>query len=256
MLSKLHLKQRYADCLALNDVLFPKYVQAQYHQALHIQNHLEYVDFLKFGWGTSILHDKDIVMEKIEMYKSFDIIPYTGGTLFEIAYLNDKIEEFFIEAENMGFEAIEISNGSTDMSEEEKLEFIKIAKNKNFFVLSEVGKKSVAKDKRITLQERIDAIKEELNAGSDLVIMEGRESGKNIGIYDKSGDLKLDLVDAIKCKVDVNKILWEAPNKNQQVDLVLNLGPNVNLGNISTNDITSVETIRRGLRGDTVGKVN
>ena len=79
----------------------------------------EYVDFLKFGWGTSILHDKDIVMEKIEMYKSFDIIPYTGGTLFEIAYLNDKIEEFFIEAENMGFEAIEISNGSTDMSEEE-----------------------------------------------------------------------------------------------------------------------------------------
>ncbi len=216
----------------------------------------EYVDFLKFGWGTSILHDKDIVMEKIEMYKSFDIIPYTGGTLFEIAYLNDKIEEFFIEAEDMGFEAIEISNGSTDMSEEEKLEFIKIAKNKNFFVLSEVGKKSVAKDKRITLQERIDAIKEELNAGSDLVIMEGRESGKNIGIYDKSGDLKLDLVDAIKCKVDVNKILWEAPNKNQQVDLVLNLGPNVNLGNISTNDITSVETIRRGLRGDTVGKVN
>jgi phosphosulfolactate synthase len=216
----------------------------------------EYVDLLKFGWGTSILHNKNIIMEKISMYKSFDIIPFTGGTLFEIAYLKDKIEDVFIEAKNMGFEAIEISNGSTNMSEDEKLNFVKQAKEYDFFVLSEVGKKNVAKDKEISLEQRINSIKDEINAGSDLVIMEGRESGKNIGIYDSNGELKLDLVDAIKSQVDVNKILWEAPNKNQQVDLVLNIGPNVNLGNISTEEITSVETIRRGLRGDTVGKFN
>ena len=85
--------------------------------------------------------------------------------------------------------------------------------------------------------------------------MEGRESGKSIGIYDDTGEVKLDVVNSIIDKIDVNNILWEAPNKNQQVNLVLNIGQNVNLGNISTTDITSVESIRRGLRGDTVGKV-
>lgn len=215
----------------------------------------EYVDLLKFGWGTSILHDKDLIKDKVKMYQSFNIKAFTGGTLFELACLNNKIDEVFEESKSIGFDAIEISNGSIDMGEDDKLSFIKEAKNNGFFVLSEVGKKSITKDKSISLDERIDSIKEEINAGSDLVIMEGRESGKSIGIYDDTGEVKLDVVNSIIDKIDVNNILWEAPNKNQQVNLVLNIGQNVNLGNISTTDITSVESIRRGLRGDTVGKV-
>lgn len=96
---------------------------------------------------------------------------------------------------------------------------------------------------------------EELKAGSSLIIVEAREGGKNIGIFDKSGNAKEDEIDYILDNVDGNKILWEAPNKDQQVFFILKLGNAVNLGNISSDDITSLETLRRGLRGDTLGKI-
>lgn len=145
----------------------------------------EYVDLLKFGWGTIIIHDKELIQKKVEMYKSFDITPYTGGTLFEIAYTNNKVKEFFGEAKSIGFEAIEISNGSTEIPEEEKLEFISYAKEEGFYVLSEVGKKDPEADHKIDLDERIEEINAELKAGSDKVIIEAREGGKNIGIFDE-----------------------------------------------------------------------
>lgn len=101
----------------------------------------EYVDYLKFGWGTSIVHEQDIIKSKVEMYKSHNITPYTGGTLFELAYTKDKLEEFFDEAHNLGFPAIEVSDGSTDIPHENKLECIEKAKESGFEVLSEIGKK-------------------------------------------------------------------------------------------------------------------
>ncbi|RBQ23416.1 Phosphosulfolactate synthase [Candidatus Methanobinarius endosymbioticus] len=215
----------------------------------------EYVDFLKFGWGTIIVHDKEIIERKVEMYKSFDIIPYTGGTLFEIAYINNKIPEFFKEVTSIGFEAIEISDGSTDMTEEEKVDYIKEAKEKGFYVLSEVGKKDPEADAGITVDKRIELINAELKDGSDKVIIEAREGGKNIGIYDEKGTAKEEEVDYLLKNIPEEKIIWEAPNKDQQIYFVLKLGKEVNLGNISTKDITSLETIRRGLKGDTIYKV-
>lgn len=215
----------------------------------------EYVDFLKFGWGTIIIHEKEIIMKKVEMYKSFDIVPYTGGTLFEIAYTNNKVDEFFKEAKNLGFEAIEISDGSTDMEKNEKLEFITKAKEKGFYVLSEVGKKDPKADVKIDLDKRIELINAELKAGSDKVIIEAREGGKNIGIFDKDGLAKEEEIDHIIENTPEEDIIWEAPNKDQQVYFVLKLGKDVNLGNISSDDITSLETIRRGLRGDTLNKI-
>ncbi len=102
----------------------------------------DYVDYLKFGWGTSIVHEQDIIKDKVAMYKSHNITPYTGGTLFELAYMNDKLEEFFQEAHDLGFEAIEVSDGSTTIShDKKKLECIESAKKDGFEVLSEVGKK-------------------------------------------------------------------------------------------------------------------
>lgn len=216
----------------------------------------EYVDYLKFGWGTSIIHDEEIIKAKVEMYKNHDITPYTGGTLFELAFANNKLEEFFQQAHNLGFEAIEISDGSTNLSRKDKIESIKKAKDRGFEVLSEVGKKDPNLDKELTLDERIEYMQEELDAGSSLIIVEAREGGKNIGIFDKSGKAKDDEVDYILDKFQNDKILWEAPNKDQQVYFILKIGNDVNLGNISSDDITSLETLRQGLRGDTLGKIN
>ena len=98
-------------------------------------------------------------------------------------------------------------------------------------------------------------MKDELDAGSSLIIVEAREGGKNIGIFDKEGNAKDDEIDVILNSISGEKILWEAPNKNQQVFFILKLGNTVNLGNISTDEITSLETLRRGLRGDTFGKL-
>lgn len=215
----------------------------------------DYVDYLKFGWGTSIVHEQDIIKDKVAMYKSHNITPYTGGTLFELAYMNDKLEEFFQEAHDLGFEAIEVSDGSTTISHDKKLECIESAKKDGFEVLSEVGKKDPGLDKELSLDERIEYMQNDLEAGSSLIIVEAREGGKNIGIYDKAGNAKEDEIDYILDNFDGNKILWEAPNKDQQVFFILKLGNDVNLGNVSTDDITSLETLRRGLRGDTVGKI-
>ena len=215
----------------------------------------EYVDYLKFGWGTSIVHEQDIIRKKVEMYKSYNITPYTGGTLFELAYMNNKLEEFFQEAHDLGFEAIEVSDGSTTIAHDKKLECIEAAKKDGFEVLSEVGKKDPGLDKELSLDERIEYMQAELDSGSSLIIVEAREGGKNIGIYDKSGNAKEDEIDYILNNFNGDKLLWEAPNKDQQVFFILKLGNGVNLGNVSTDDITSLETLRRGLRGDTVGKI-
>ena len=215
----------------------------------------EYVDYLKFGWGTSIVHEQDIIRKKVEMYKSYNITPYTGGTLFELAYMNNKLEEFFQEAHDLGFEAIEVSDGSTTIAHDKKLECIEAAKKDGFEVLSEVGKKDPELDKKLSLDERIEYMQAELDSGSSLIIVEAREGGKDIGIYDKSGNAKEDEIDYILNNFNGDKLLWEAPNKDQQVFFILKLGNDVNLGNVSTDDITSLETLRMGLRGDTVGKI-
>lgn len=215
----------------------------------------DYVDYIKFGWGTAAVHERDIIKAKVEMYKNHNITPYTGGTLFELAYSAGKLEEFFTEAHDLGFTAIEISDGSMNMPREDKLQAIKSAKNEGFEVISEVGKKDPKLDAEFTPDERVDHLLGELRQGSSHVIVEAREGGKNIGIFDESGKAKEDEIDYILNQVPNEKIIWEAPNKDQQVFFILKLGNTVNLGNISTNDITSLETLRRGLRGDTFGKI-
>lgn len=215
----------------------------------------EYVDYLKFGWGTSIVHNHDIIKSKVQMYQSYDITPYTGGTLFELSYKNDCLDDFYQEAHDLGFKAIEISDGSIYIPYNEKLNCIKEAKKEGFEVLSEVGKKDPVKDNEILIEDRLNLMKGELKAGSSKVIVESREGGKNIGIFNKDGDAKEEEIDYIINNLDEKNILWEAPNKSQQVFFILKLGVDVNLGNISTEEITSLETLRRGLRGDTLGKV-
>jgi len=214
----------------------------------------EYFNLLKFGWGTSILYDKNLIKDKNELYQSYNIKTYTGGTLFELANKYDKLEEFFEELDNLGFNAVEISDGSTTIDNDKRYKAIEMAKDAGFYTLSEIGKKNPEMDHQYTTDQRIDLINKDLEHKSDMVIIEGRESGKNIGIYDEKGNIKNDELELIHENTLSEKIMWEAPNKNQQVDLILKLGNDVNLGNINFNDIISLETLRRGLRGDTLGK--
>ena len=214
----------------------------------------EYVDYVKFGWGTISIHDRKIIQEKIDMYHDYEIHAYPGGTLFELAYMKDKISEYYAEAHSLGFDTIEISNGSLDINDEEKQRFISEACDEGFHVISEVGKKDPKLDASISLEDRVRVVKEELAAGSDYVIIEAREGGKNVGIFDSKGKVMASDAEYLIDNLPQENVIWEAPQKDQQIYFILNVGQNVNLGNISSDEITSLETLRRGLRGDTIGK--
>lgn len=216
----------------------------------------KYVDFLKFGWGTVTIHHKSIIKKKVEMYRSYDVDAYPGGTLFELAYVKNKIPEYFKEAKELGFKVLEISDGSIKLPLEQRLKYISEAKDNGFKVISEVGKKDPDEDMKITLKDRVNLIKQDLDAGADHVLIEARESGQNIGIFDKNGEVKECEVDYLLNNLPYEKLIWEAPQKSQQVYFILKIGSAVNLGNIPPEEITSLETMRRGLRGDTLGKVN
>lgn len=215
----------------------------------------EYIDFAKLGWGTSALHDRELIQKKAEMYLSYDINPYPGGTLFELAYMENKFSEFLDEADKLGLTAIEISDGSTTISPEERRNIISETKDRGFTVISEVGKKNPQDDCKLDTEDRVKLINSDINAGSDRILIEAREGGKGIGIYDECGNIKENELETL-AKTNMEKIIWEAPLKNQQTDLILKFGPNVNLGNIAPEEVTSLETLRRGLRGDTLGKLD
>ena len=216
----------------------------------------EYIDLAKFGWCTSAIYDKEIVKSKVESYIAHDVVPYPGGTLFEVAYTQNKLKEFLDEADKLGFKAIEISDGSVDISTEDRTEVIQEVKDSGFIVITEVGKKDPKKDGRYTAQERAKLIEHDVKMGADKVLIEAREGGKGIGIYDNAGNVKGEDVQIIADNTDIRNVIWEAPQKNQQVYLILKFGANVNLGNIPPEEITALETMRRGLRGDTLGKVD
>jgi len=216
----------------------------------------EYVDFAKFGWGTSAIHNRKLIKEKNELYLSYDVNPYPGGTLFELAFMKNMLSQFLDEADKLGFKTIEISDGSTNISSEDRLDVISTVKENGFFVITEVGKKDPQEDHKLNIDNRIDIINSDLNAGADKVLIEAREGGKDLGIYDECGDVKEDELEYLIKKTDMDKLIWEAPLKSQQVYLILKFGSNVNLGNIAPEEVTALETIRQGLRGDTLGKVN
>ncbi len=215
-----------------------------------------YISLAKFGWGTSAVHNREMIQEKVEIYLSYGINPYPGGTLFEIAYSQNKLEEFLNEAEDLGFGAIEISDGTIDISPEERENVVAMVKEKGFLAITEVGKKDPVKDHLLTVNDRLEMVNHDLDYGADLVLMEAREGGKGIGLFDSQGTVKEDELQIMIDGTKVEKIIWEAPLKNQQAYFILKFGANVNLGNIPPEEITALETMRLGLRGDTLGKVN
>jgi phosphosulfolactate synthase len=202
-------------------------------------------DIVKLGFGTSYV-SKDL-KAKIKLYHDHGMKVYVGGTLFEAFAARDMFDEYRKLASDLDLGMVEVSDGSIQLPHDQKLEYITTLA-KDFTVLSEVGSKEegilIAPGKWVKMMDT------ELRAGSWKVIAEARESG-NVGIYRPNGTAHVVLVNKILAKVAAEDILWEAPQKSQQVWFIKLIGANVNLGNIAPNDVIPLETLRLGLRGDT-----
>ena len=209
----------------------------------------EFVDIVKLGWGTSYVTNN--LEKKIALYRSFDTPVVCGGTLFEAVYGRDKIDEFRTWLKEFRFSHVEISDGTLEIPRERKLELI-AEFAQDFVVLSEVGSKDA--DVNIAPYLWVQWMREELDAGAWKVIAEGREGG-TAGIYRPTGELRTGLVDEIEHSIDFGDLIWEAPTKESQAWFIKHFGPEVNLGNIPPDEVIALETLRLGLRGDTLKEV-
>lgn len=208
----------------------------------------DYTDIWKFGFGTSYLDPT--AAKKIQVLGDAGINACVGGTLLEAAWLESTERECLAWAADMGFPCVEVSNGASGMATLEKLRLIELASSE-FVVLSEVGSKDPADP--VLASVWAEEMKADLAAGATWVIAEGRESG-TVGLYDPDGSVKWDLVESITEAVGVEWIVFEAPRTSQQAALIRTYGPNVSLGNIAPHDVLALESLRRGLRADTLGK--
>ncbi|QGW29067.1 phosphosulfolactate synthase [Phnomibacter ginsenosidimutans] len=204
-----------------------------------------HVDVVKLGFGTSMVTPD--LRKKIETYKALNVPIYFGGTLFEAFAIRNQFDDYIAICKDYGIDWIEVSDGSITIPHAEKCGYIeKLTQHAK--VLSEVGSKDAAHI--IPPYKWIELMKAELEAGSSYVIAEAREAG-NVGIYRGSGEVREGLVQEILTQIPGEKIIWEAPQKAQQLYFLELLGCNVNLGNIAPNEVIPLEAMRIGLRGDT-----
>ncbi len=202
-------------------------------------------DIIKLGFGTSTVTPS--LTRKLEIYQEANIPVYFGGTLFEAYVIRNQFDDYKRLLDKYNITHAEVSDGSMEISEDQKCEYIS-SLAKDFTVLSEVGSKDA--EKIIPPYKWIAMMKAEIAAGAWKVIAEARESG-TVGIFRNSGEIRSGLIEEILQHIPLDTILWEAPQKVQQVWFLTLYGHNVNLGNIAPNEIIPLETLRLGLRGDT-----
>lgn len=205
----------------------------------------DHVDIVKLGWGTSYVTPN--LKEKLKIYEDAGIPVYFGGTLFEAFIIRNQFDDFRKALDKYNLRFAEVSDGSIELDHDKKCKYISTL-SEQVTVLSEVGSKDVTKI--IPPYQWISLMQKELDAGAWKVIGEAREGG-NVGLFRDSGEVRQGLVEEILTKIPSEKIIWEAPKKEQQVWFIKLLGANVNLGNIAPNELIPLETIRLGLRGDT-----
>ncbi|MBI1344553.1 MAG: phosphosulfolactate synthase [Terrimonas sp.] len=204
-----------------------------------------HVDIVKLGFGTSFVTPN--LEGKLKVYRSYDIPVYFGGTLFEAFLIRNQFEDYIAICKEYGITYMEVSDGSITIPHAEKCGYIEKL-TQHGIVLSEVGSKDAAHI--IPPYKWIELMRAELNAGSTYVIAEAREAG-NVGIYRGSGEVREGLVQEILTQIPSEKIIWEAPQKAQQLYFIELIGCNVNLGNIAPSEMLPLEAMRLGLRGDT-----
>lgn len=209
----------------------------------------ELVDLAKLGWGSSLVTPN--LVEKIDVYQDFGVDVCMGGTLFELMWVHDRMDHYEQWLGDLGIQTMEVSDGTVTMDHAEKIEYIsRFAQT--FEVLSEVGSKDA--DAIVTPARWVADIKSELDAGATYVILEGRESG-TAGMYRKSGEIRMGLIDEIvESGIPIDRLVFEASKKPHQVWLIEHLGPTINIGNVPLEEALSLETLRLGLRADTLAK--
>ncbi len=204
-----------------------------------------HVDIVKLGFGTSFVTPN--LKQKLEVYQSFDMPVYFGGTLFEAFLVRNQFQDYIDVCKDYGISFMEVSDGSITIPHAEKCGYIEKL-TKHGTVLSEVGSKDATHI--IPPYKWIELMRSELSAGASYVIAEAREAG-NVGIYRGTGEVREGLVQEILTQIPEEKIIWEAPQKAQQLYFIELIGCNVNLGNIAPMEVLSLEAMRIGLRGDT-----
>jgi phosphosulfolactate synthase len=207
----------------------------------------DYIDIVKLGWGTAYVTKN--LQRKLDVLKEKPVV--IGGTFFEVVYVKDSLDEYKRWLTELGLTHVEISDGTVEIPRERKLELIADFA-RDFIVLSEVG----SKDSEVVYApyQWVQWLREEKEAGAWKVITEAREGG-SAGIFRKDGDMRTGLIDAIAHELDFHDIVWEAPTKASQAWFVKHFGPDVNLGNIPPDEVIPLETLRLGLRGDTLKEV-
>lgn len=204
-----------------------------------------HTDIVKLGFGTSFVTPN--LREKIEAYQTYNVPLYFGGTLFEAFLIRNQFEDFIAVCKDYGIKYVEVSDGSISIPHTEKCGYIEKL-TKHFTVLSEVGSKDATHI--MAPYKWIELMRAELESGASYVIAEAREAG-NVGIYRGSGEVREGLVQEILTQIPAEKIIWEAPQKAQQLYFLELIDQNVNLGNIAPNEVIPLEAMRIGLRGDT-----
>ena len=204
-----------------------------------------YVDMVKLGWGTAAITPR--LERKLSVYREANVPVYLGGTLFEVFFLRDRLDAYRKRLHALKIEHVEISDGTLDIPHEEKLECIR-SFAQDFGVLSEVGSKDA--EHVMAPRKWVQMIRSELDAGSWKVICEARESG-TAGLYHHDGEVREGLVQEVANQINQDHLVFEAPQKPQQVWFIRQFGANVNLGNISPDEVIPLETLRVGLRSDT-----
>lgn len=204
-----------------------------------------HVDVVKLGFGTSYV--TPVLKEKLEVYRQYDIPVYFGGTLFEAFLIRNQFDDYISVCKEYGVTYMEVSDGSIEIPHAEKCGYIEKL-TKHGTVLSEVGSKDATHI--IPPYKWIELMRAELEAGSTYVIAEAREAG-NVGIYRGTGEVREGLVQEILTQIPGERIIWEAPQKAQQLYFIELVGQNANLGNIAPSEVIPLESMRIGLRGDT-----
>ena len=210
-----------------------------------------YIDLIKFGFGTSPLYPPELLQKKIDLATRSQILVMPGGTFLEAAVLHDAVGDYFAAVKQLGFTAIEVSDGTIEMDRKTRSGLIQRGCSEGFTVFTEYGKKLTGAT--VDAAKLLETVLADIEDGARLVTVEARESGEGVGIFDENGKCReRDIETILNMLPDCKRILWEAPKKAQQVHLIRTLGAEVNLGNIFPEDAMSLETLRRGLRSDTM----
>jgi phosphosulfolactate synthase len=210
-----------------------------------------YVDVVKIGWGLPLLLPREALKARIQFYHDIGLEVSTGGTLLEHAVTREKELQLMDEAKLLGFDIIEISDGIIELSHAQIERLAGEVRKRNLGCYIEVGKKNP--QNQLSLRETLDRIGRALDLKPRKVILESRESGRGVGIYDGEGGIKWDWVRSITADFPTDELIFEAPQENQQIQLLRELGANMNLGNVAISSVGPLASQRLGLRGDTFG---